>query len=265
MNEDVEAQRIGAEYAKRHITAEDIAVQAQGKVKQAKAKATKSPEPLSIKEETIMNGVMAEKKAAKPIESKEPFTPAHSAKDRYDAAIKERNERGWLFCSNDMEVERALERAAAKENRLNIVTRNAMSQPKPQPRKRRTPLQIAEDNKAAIQVKLTAKTERRDATAAHISKITFERPHADAERKGVIAAALDILRAELLGLTSDVNNLEDDLRMAENEVARIHIPRGNPVEEYEDAKKLYEAGKIGSAKLADYREAARIAIMRGMQ
>ena len=265
MNELEDAQRIAKAYTTSHdLTVDDISVQAQGKVKQSKAKATKSPEPLSIKEETVMNGVMAKKKAAKVASSSEPFTPAHSATDRLAAAVEERNERGWLFCSNDMEVERALERAAAKEKRLNIVTRNAMTPPKPK-QKRRTPLQIAEDNMAAIQVKLTAKTERRDATAAHISKITHERPHADAERKGVIDAALDILRAELLGFTSDVDGLKDDLRMAENEVARIHIPRGNPVEEYDDAKKLYEAGKIGSAKLADYREAARIAIMRGMQ
>lgn len=273
MNEMDEAQEIGKRYAaSQHITVEDIAYRAQGKAKQAKskAKATKSPEPLSIKEETIMNGATAKKKeseVADAIARNPPseFIPAHSAADRLAAAKKERAERGWLFCSNSMELETALERDAAKEKRLNIATRNAMA-PAPKPRKpRRTPLQMAEDKVTDIQTKLTAKTERRDATSAHIGKITSERPFATAERKGVINAALDILRGELLGLSSDVSNLQDDLMMAENELARIHIPRGNPVEEYEDAKKLYEAGKIGSAKLADYREAARVAIMRGMQ
>jgi hypothetical protein len=268
MNEMDEAQEIGKRYAaSQHLSVEDLAYDAQGKAKQAttkaKAKVKKaSNEPLTVKEEIVMNGVMASKKNQS-IDSS--WVPAHSAADRLSAAKKERDDRQWLYCGNDRELEDALERSATKEDRLNRVTRNAMA-PAPKPRKpRRTPLQMAEDKVSEIQTKLTAKTERRDGTAAHIGKITAERPHASAERKGVIDAALDILRGELLDLTGDVNDLEDGLRMAENALARIHIPRGNPVEEYEDAKKLYEAGKMGSAKLADYREAARVAIMRGMQ
>jgi hypothetical protein len=236
-----EAQRIGKHYAASQISVEDIAVMAQGKVKQA-----------------------AKKDNAKPTTKKPPYKK-HTAADMLAAAKKERDEKQWLFCGNDMELEVALEKAVVKEKRLNIATRNAMAPP-PKPRKpRRTPLQMAEARRDEILTKLTAATDRRDSTSAHINKITQERPHAAAERKGVIDAALDILRGELITLTSKVSNMKDDLRMAENHLAAIHIPRGNPVEEYEDAKQLYEAGKIGSAKLADYREAARVAIMRGMQ
>ena len=269
MNELEDAQRIAKAYTTSHdLTVDDISVQAQGKVKQAKrAKpAKRSSETLTIKEETVANGIAAEKKAKKVAEkvATEPFTPAHSAADRLAAAIRERNERQWLFCSQDRDVEIALTRAADKENRMNRATRNAMAQATPQPKqKRATQLEMASQHVAEIQNKLTTATERRDGTAAHISKITSERPHADAERKGVIDGALDILRGELLKESNDVNNLKDDLRMAQNKLASIHTPRGNPVEEYENAKTLYEAGKIGSGKLADYREAARVAIWRG--
>ena len=234
MNEDVEAQRIGKAYAAQHITVEDIAVTAQGKVKQAKAKATKSPEPLSIKEETIMNGVMAEKKAAKA-----EFVPAHSAADRLAAAIKERNEHGWMFCGNDMELERGLNHSADKERRLNIATRNAMTPPAPQPKKkRRTPTQMSEDRLADLQKKLDAATERRDATNNHISKLTQERPYADAERQVVIKGALEILRGEQSMLSSKVSNMKDDVRM---EAERLRKLRGEPEKQLTELQKAEAA------------------------
>lgn len=241
-----EARRIAKQYAtSQHITVEDVAYQAQGKAKQAAVKT---------------------KAKSKAVTSAERAAPAHSAADRLAAAVKERNEKQWLFCGNDMELEVALEKAALKEKRLNIATHNAQAPPtQTKPRKRRTPLQMAEARLAEINDKLTAASERRDATDAHIIKLTRELPFADAERQVVIKGALEILRSELMTLTSKVSNLKDDLRMAENHLAAIHIPKGNPVEEYEGAKKQYEAGKIGSAKLADYREAARVAIMRGQR
>ena len=232
MSELEEAQRVAKAYTISHdLTVDDISVQAQGTVKQAKrAKpAKRSSEPLTIKEETVANGIAAEKKAKKVAESVVPtelFTPAHSAADRLAAAIRERNERKWHFCSQDRDVEIALTRAADKENRMNRATRNAMAQATPQPKqKRATQLEMASQHVAEIQNKLTTATERRDGTAAHISKITSERPHADAERKGVIDGALDILRGELLKESNDVNNLKDDLRMAQNKLASIHTPR----------------------------------------
>jgi|GEM_PF-3724596 hypothetical protein len=60
-----------------------------------------------------------------------------------------------------------------------------------------------------------------------------------------------------------VGQLKDEVRMAEARLASIHRPAKDPIRAYEEAQKLYKQGKISSAVLADYREAARIAQWRG--
>ncbi len=281
MNQDLkEAQEIGKAYAAQHITVEDLAYQAHGKANaarakpKAKAKAKKqkpsetpsaakaASEPLTIKKEVVMNGVMAAKKEGteNPVENP---VPQRSAHDCLVAAKKERAEKGWLFCDNDMEVETALERAAAKEKRLNIATRNAQASTSKPKQPRATPLQAEERRLSELQAKLSEAEQLRDATNAHISKLTQERPHADAERQVVIKGALEILRGEQLAQADKVSQLKDDVRMAEDRLASIHRPALDPVAAYEDARKRYEAGKISSVVLAQYKEAARVAILRG--
>ena len=101
-----------------------------------------------------------------------------------------------------------------------------MTPPKPEPKqKRRTSLQVAEDRLADLQKKLTTQKERRDGARAHISKLTMERPTANAEREVVIKGALEILRGELIDFSNRVSNTEDEVRMEEKHIRRL---RGEP-------------------------------------
>jgi hypothetical protein len=113
-----------------------------------------------------------------------------------------------------------------------------------------TPRQAAERRLSELQAKLNEPEQLREATTAHISKLTREKPHADAECQVVIKGALEILPGEQMMQADKVSRLKDDVHSAEARLASIHKPKDSPIAEYEEAKKLYKAGKIGSQVLA---------------
>jgi hypothetical protein len=66
-----------------------------------------------------------------------------------------------------------------------------------------------------LQANLNEPEQLREATTAHISKLTREKPHADAECQVVIKGALEILPGEQMMQADKVSRLKDDVHSAE--------------------------------------------------